>query len=182
LKRFFFVLFLLAAAAPARAADDPLGAAANTAFLADDARKPGTVVQPSGLHYRVLRRGFGGRAGPNDVVRINYSVRLIDGRLVDGSTPSLPPALAISTLSLRGLSEALQLMHVGDHWQVVVPANLAFGVKGSANGAIPPGQTLIFDLTLLEAAAPRPGEAPPENPFSVWSNGRENGAAFTFRP
>jgi len=49
-------------------------------------------------------------------------------------------------------------------------------------GAIPPNQTLLLDVTLLSPSAPQPGQAVTENPFSVWSNGRENGAAFTIRP
>jgi hypothetical protein len=34
-------------------------------------------------------------------------------------------------------------------------------------------------MTLLSAAPPAPGQSVADNPFSVWSNGRENGAAFT---
>jgi hypothetical protein len=83
---------------------------------------------------------------------------------------------------MAGLAEALPLMHVGDRWQLVLPANLALGSKGAANGAVPPNQTLLFDLTLIAAAPPAPGQVAAENPFSVWSNGRENGASFTIRP
>jgi hypothetical protein len=50
------------------------------------------------------------------------------------------------------------------------------------NGAIPPGQSLLVDVTLVSAAPPEPGQTVTENPFSVWGNGRENGAAFTIRP
>ena len=178
----WLMIFLVLLGSPALAADEPPGLAANAAYLADNAKKPGTIVRPSGLQYRILRSGPGGRPGSDDVVRIGYTVRLINGTVVDSTTPVLPASLGIANVPMAGLAEALSLMHVGDHWQLVMPANLAFGAKGAANGAIPPNQTLLFDLILVSAAPPAPGQAATENPFSLWGNGRENGASFTIRP
>ncbi len=181
--RFFVVLlFILSVAPSATAASDALGASANAAFLAANARQPGIVIRPSGLQYRILRNGTGRRPGGNDIVRLAYGVRLINGTLVDSTTPVLPATLAISSVAMAGLAEALALMHVGDRWQLTIPANLAFGGHGAMNGAIPPDQTLVLDVTLISAAPPQPGQAVTDSPFSVWSNGRENGAALTIRP
>ena len=166
---------------PAWAAEDALGPAANAAFLVANGSKPGTIIRPSGLQYRVLRSGTGKRPGGSDVVRLAYGIRLINGTLVDSTTPVLPATLAMSSVGLAGLAEALSLMHVGDRWQLAIPSNLAFGGKVGVNGAIPPGQTLIMDVTLVSASPPQPGQAVSESPFSVWSNGRENGAALTIR-
>lgn len=175
--------FLLCLCAmPALAADQAPSAAANAAFLAENAKKPGTMVRPSGLQYRVLRSGSGRRPGGNDLVRMAYRVSLIDGTLVDATNPVLPASLSMANVSMAGLAEALSLMRSGDHWQLALPANLALGTKGAANGAVPPNQTLLFDLTLISAAPPAPGQQTAENPFSVWGNGREAGAAFTIRP
>ena len=179
-KRLMFFLLLLVP--PVLAEDAGLSVAANAAFLAESAKKPGTIVRPSGLQYRILRSGAGRRPGGDDVVRIGYSVRLINGTVVESTTPVLPASLGMPNVPLAGLAEALSLMHVGDHWQLVLPANLALGAKGATNGAIPPNQTLLFDLTLVSAAPPAPGQTANENPFSLWGNGRENGAAFTIRP
>lgn len=181
MKHLFFALAVMLGASQAWAADDARSPAANSAFLADNAKKPGTITRPSGLQYRILRTGFGRRPAPGDIVRLFYSIRLIDGTLVDSTTPSLPASLAVDTVTMRGLSEALQLMHEGDRWQLVVPTALAFGVKGQGT-AIPPNQTLVFDVTLVSAAPPQPGQAVGENPFSVWSNGREAGGAITIHP
>jgi FKBP-type peptidyl-prolyl cis-trans isomerase len=183
MRLFFSVLALLFATSfPALAADDALSAAANAAYLAGSAKQPGTVLRPSGLQYRVLRHGAGKRPGGNDVVRLAYSIRLINGTLVDSTTPVLPSAFAMGSVGLAGLAEALSLMHVGDRWQLVIPPNLAFGGKGAMNGAIPPDQALLMDVTLLSAAPPGPGASVSESPFSVWSNGRESGASLTIRP
>lgn len=178
----WLTIFLALLAVPALAADEALSLAANAAFLADNARKTGTIVRPSGLQYRVLRSGTGQRPGGNDIVRIAYKISLINGTVVDSTPQVLPASLAMATVSMAGLAEALSLMHVGDRWQMALPANLALGSKGAANGSIPPNQTLVFDLTLIAAAPPAPGQAATDNPFSLWGNGRENGAAFTIRP
>lgn len=164
-------------------ADDALGLGANNAFLAANRAKPGTVTRPSGLQYRVLKTGFGRRPGGNDVVRVSFKVTLIDGRVVDSTPPSLPATMAMSGVGLRGLAEALALMHEGDRWQVVIPSSLGFGVKEAGGGAVPPNQTLIFDLTLISTTTPQPGEALPDgNPLNYWSNGREMGGTLTIRP
>jgi FKBP-type peptidyl-prolyl cis-trans isomerase len=176
------VTVLLFLAPASLAADDPLGAGANTAFLAANAGKPGVITRPSGLQYRSLRSGTGKRPGGSDIVRLSYAIRLINGTLVDSTTPVLPATLSMNSVAMAGLAESLSLMHVGDRWQLVIPANLAFGGKGAMNGVIPPNQTLLMDVSLLSAAAPQPGQTVTESPFSLWSNGRENGATFTIKP
>jgi len=177
------ILFLLLGTSfAARAADDALSATANAAFLAANVQKSGTLTRPSGLQYRVLRSGTGKRPAGNDVIRLAYGMRLINGTLVDSTTQVLPATLVMNSVSLAGLAEALSLMHAGDRWQLVIPANLAFGGRGAMNGAIPANQTLVMDLTLVSVAPPQPGQAVSENPFSVWGNGREAGAALTIRP
>jgi FKBP-type peptidyl-prolyl cis-trans isomerase FklB len=163
------------------AAEDPLGPAATSAFLAANAKKPGTITRLSGLQYRVMRSGTGKRPSTNDVVRVGYAMRLINGTLVDSTTPVLPAALAMSSVSLGGLAEALALMHEGDRWQLAIPANLAFGPKEAMGGAIPPHQALLMDVTLVSAASPQPGQSIPQSPFALWGNGRESGASFILR-
>jgi FKBP-type peptidyl-prolyl cis-trans isomerase len=183
MRYFHWLMALLLLASPAvRAAEDALGAAANAAYLTANAGKPGTIIRPSGLQYRMVRSGTGKRPGGNDLVRVAYAIRLINGTLVDSTPQVLPTTLAMSSVGLAGLAEALSLMHVGDRWQLAIPSNLAFGGKAASNGAIPANQTLLMDVTLVSSAPPLPGQSLSESPFSVWSNGRENGAALTIRP
>jgi FKBP-type peptidyl-prolyl cis-trans isomerase FklB len=145
-------LALAPALVPARAATADLSAAAGQAFLADNAKKPGVMVRPSGLQYRALRSGGGRRVKPGDAVQVQFSGSLITGVLVDGTSPGLPATLVVGNV-IRGLNEALQMMHVGDHWQIVLPPNLAFGAAGSGT-AVPSDQVIIFDMTVLSAATP----------------------------
>lgn len=177
----------LVLAAPISMADeatggDPLSPAANRAFLADNAHKPGVMVFPSGLEYRVLKNGFGGHPSPADNVEFSYSAHLINGRLVDSASSDLPANLQVSNL-MRGLSEALLRMQVGDRWQLTIPADLALGAKG--NSAIPPNQTLVVDISLMAVIPPQPGQSQDTNPISVYGYNRgtehQAGAMFTIR-
>lgn len=130
---------------------DPLDLAANQAFLAANAKKTGVISRPNGLEYRVIRSGLAGRRPTlADTVRLSFTCKLIDGKLFDGSASGFPATLPLASISLRGLSEALQMMHEGDRWELVVPANLGFGTRGTGEGTVPPNQTLVFDVTLVQ--------------------------------
>jgi hypothetical protein len=181
-KAIAFILFLLAAF-PVRA-DEALSAAANHAFLAENAQRPGVRVLPSGLEYRILKNGFGRHPSPADTVEITYSARLIDGRLVDSASPDLPANLQLGNL-MRGLNEAVQRMQVGDRWQLVIPSELALGANGTANGSVPPDQTLVFDISLLAVAPPQSVQAQDGSPISLYGFNRgtehQAGAMFTLK-
>jgi FKBP-type peptidyl-prolyl cis-trans isomerase len=157
MMRFGFLLagFLALAAVAASAADSTLSPQANAAFLAANAKKPGVTVQPSGLQYRVIHTGFGKRPRAIDLVTVEYKGNLINGKVFDATEPGLPAQFTANKL-IPGWTEALLLMREGDEWQLVIPANLAYGDRG-AGGVIPPNQVLVFDLKLL-AVAPPPKE------------------------
>ena len=174
-----FSLFVLASPA---AADGPPSAAANRSFLANKSQEPGISMLPSGLEYRIVKSGFGRHPSPADTVEIAYSARLIDGRLVDSASEDLPANLQVNSL-MPGLREALEHMQVGDRWQLFIPAGLGFGSKG--NAAVPPGQTLVFDIALLAATRPSQAQSSDGNPLSVYSFDRgtdhQAGAMFTIK-
>lgn len=150
---------VLGAAAPAVAQPAPvysLSADSNKTFLADNARKKGVVVLPSGLQYRVITQGRGLKvASSMDKVTVAYKGWLITGHVFDQSLQGKPARFQPSGL-IRGWSEALQRMREGDEWELVVPSALAYGANGAGNGIIPPNQTLVFDLQVIgvEPAAP----------------------------
>jgi FKBP-type peptidyl-prolyl cis-trans isomerase len=142
----------------AQAADPALSPEANAAYLKDNAAKPGVVVEPSGLQYRIIKSGYGKRPGARDTVTVYYKGQLINGTTFDATEPGFPAQFTVNRL-IPGWTEALMLMREGDHWQLVIPPNLAYGPAG--NGPIPPNQTLVFDLELLKDAPPppkRPGD------------------------
>jgi FKBP-type peptidyl-prolyl cis-trans isomerase len=73
----------------------------------------------------------------------------IDGAEFDSSAKhgDQPASFAVNGV-IPGWTEALQMMKVGDKWQLVVPSNLAYGPRGMP-GAIPPNSTLIFEMELV---------------------------------
>jgi FKBP-type peptidyl-prolyl cis-trans isomerase len=147
----------MAFAVSAQAADSALSPAANAKFLADYAKKPGVNQRPSGLEYRIIRNGFGMRPGARDTVTVYYKGSLINGSVFDSTEAGFPAQLKVNSV-ISGWTEALENMRVGDHWELVIPANLAYGIRGAGNGAIPPNQTLVFDLELVSATPPTPQE------------------------
>ena len=145
--------------APALAAEDVLSIENNTKFLDDYKRSKGVITRPSGLMFRIIQNGYGKRPAATDTVRVYYTGKLINGVIFDGTSPGLPASFKVNGGLIQGWIEALQLMREGDRWQLIVPPNLGYGVRGQGDGVIPPNQTLIFDLKLLATTpAPRRGD------------------------
>ncbi len=153
-----FLMVVPALTLSARAADDALSPDANAAYLAANAKKPGVIVRPDGLQFKILQNGFGRRPYVTDTVRVYYTGTLINGTVFDGTSPGLPAPFKVDSV-IPGWIEALTLMREGDHWQLVIPANLGYGNQSKGDGLIPPGQVLIFDIQLISTKpAPRPGD------------------------
>ena len=144
-------------AVPAGAADDALSPEANQAYLAANAKKPGVIVRPDGLQFKILQNGFGKRPYLTDSVTVYYTGAMINGTVFDGTSPGLPATFKVNSV-IPGWIEAMLLMREGDHWQLVIPPNLGYGARG-AGGTIPPGQVLVFDIKLVATKpAPRRGD------------------------
>lgn len=118
------------------------------AYLAANAAKDGVRTTASGLQYKVVKGGSGPSPKATDTVRVHYHGTLIDGTVFDSSVDRGEPATFQVDGVIRGWVEALQLMHVGDKWQLTIPANLAYGERSPGN-PIGPNSTLIFDVELL---------------------------------
>ena len=118
------------------------------AFLAENAKQEGVVVTTSGLQYKVLEAGEGDSPVPSDVVTVHYRGTLVDGTQFDSSYDRGQPATFPVGGVIPGWTEALQLMKPGAKWQLVIPADLAYGERG-AGQAIGPNSTLLFDVELL---------------------------------
>ena len=164
--RFAFLLAAVLAAttiSAQAAADQALSAAANQRFLAAYDKRPGVVIKPDGLRYRILKNGFGTRPRAIDYVTVAYTGKLINGKVFDGTEEGMPVRFKVNSL-IAGWSEALQLMKVGDRWELVIPAKLAYGETGYED-VIPPNQTLVFDLELKKVVPPRLRPPDPNDPY-----------------
>jgi FKBP-type peptidyl-prolyl cis-trans isomerase len=120
------------------------------AFLAANKAKKGVKTTASGLQYRVLKTGSGKSPKATDKVRTTYRGTLIDGTEFDKSEQ--PIEFPVNKV-IKGWTEALQLMKEGDTYQLVVPANLAYGEEGFPP-TIPPNSTLVFEVELVQVLPP----------------------------
>ncbi len=119
------------------------------AYLARHAEREGSIVLPSGLQYRVLESGSGASPRADSLVKVHYRGQLTDGTEFDSSYVRGEPSEFPANRLIAGWVEALQLMREGDKWELVIPAELAYGARG-AGDAIPPHATLIFEMELIE--------------------------------
>lgn len=142
----------VALAAPALAGD--ISPQANHELLAANAAREGVVVLPSGLQYRVIKSGDGKTPTANDVVTVAYKGALVDGYVFDQTKPGQTANLPAGNL-IAGWKEALSLMKEGDEWELVVPSQLGYGAtRAGRDGAIPPNQTLVFQMHLIKVLPP----------------------------
>ena len=123
--------------------------AAGESFLADNAKKEGVVVLPSGLQYQVLKEGNGKKPSSTDQVKCHYEGTLIDGTIFDSSYQRNEPATFGLNQVIAGWTEGVQLMSEGAKYRFFIPYNLAYGERG-AGAQIPPFAALAFDVELLK--------------------------------
>ena len=122
--------------------------AKSEAFLEANKSKTGIVALPSGVQYRVIEEGEGGRPGLESRVTVHYRGSKLDGREFDSSFARGTPEEFTVNAVLKGWQEVLPLMKAGSTWQIFVPPELAFGARG--NPPVGPNEALMFDLKLVE--------------------------------
>jgi FKBP-type peptidyl-prolyl cis-trans isomerase FklB len=120
---------------------------AGMAFLMENAKKEGVVTLPSGLQYKVIKKGSGKTPAFSDEVTVHYRGTLIDGTLFDSSHRRNKPSTFPVSGVIAGWTEVLQLMKEGSKWQLIIPPDLAYSDKRT--GIIEPNSTLIFEVELI---------------------------------
>ena len=121
---------------------------ANKDWLVAKSQEEGVKSLPKGVYYKVLAEEDATGATPSagSVITAHYTGWTIDGAIFDSSRGDVPLACRLRDL-IEGWIIAMQQMHIGDRWEVYIPAEMGYG-KFSQPG-IPGGSTLIFDIELL---------------------------------
>ena len=121
---------------------------ANRDWLVAKSQEDGVKALPKGVYYKVLSEGDATSAAPtpSSVITAHYMGKTIDGATFDSSRGDVPLACRLRDL-IEGLSSSMQQMHIGDRWEVYIPAEMGYGKY--AQPGIPGSSTLIFDIELL---------------------------------
>ena len=121
---------------------------ANKDWLEAKSKEDGVMSLSKGIFYKVLSEG--NLASPKPTVRsiitAHYTGKTINGKQFDSSRGGVPLACRLCDL-IEGWIIAMQQMHIGDKWEIYIPAEMGYG-KFSQPG-IPGGSTLIFEIELL---------------------------------
>lgn len=102
---------------------------------------------PSGLKYRVLRKGDGTNPRASDSVTVHYKGWLDSGKVFDTSYSKAPVSFALREV-VAGWTEGLQLVNEGGMIELEIPSQLGYG-ENSPPG-IPPNSTLHFIVELIK--------------------------------
>lgn len=120
------------------------------------AQKKDTLTTASGLKYFFTKKGSGRLIQSGEVAVWHYSLTLGNGTKIEDSREKNAPLgeKIPSERIVKGVSEALLLMHVGDRGTFIIPASLAYGNAGIPPQAnfpgIPRNATLVFDMELID--------------------------------
>jgi len=119
-------------------------------FLAENKTKKGIISLPSGMQYRVIEDGNGAKhpTAQSDVT-VHYRGSLSNGLEFDSSFARGEPVHFKVGDVIKGWQEVLPLMRAGDHWQVFVPPDLAYGERGQPP-RIGPNEALVFEIKLVD--------------------------------
>jgi FKBP-type peptidyl-prolyl cis-trans isomerase len=104
----------------------------------------------SGLASKVLTKGKGTKKpSPTDTVKVHYTGWTTDGEMFDSSVTRNEPATFPIDKIIKGWTEGLQLMTVGEKRRLWVPKELAYNDRPGR-----PAGMLVFDVELLDIVTP----------------------------
>jgi peptidylprolyl isomerase len=120
--------------------DIPTRAPADVKAPPADAKKT-----PSGIAYKVLKEGVGGRhPRANSEVTVHYTGWTTDGKMFDSSVVRGQPSTFGLDGVIAGWTEGLQLMFEGEKTRFWIPEKLAYEGKKAPYGM------LVFDIELVK--------------------------------
>ncbi|MEJ2528709.1 MAG: FKBP-type peptidyl-prolyl cis-trans isomerase [Gammaproteobacteria bacterium] len=130
-------------------------------FLEENKKKKGVMVLPTGVQYLELVKGEGASPNSDSDVTVDYVGTHINGSVFDSSKRHGGPATFNLAHVIPGFRDAISKMKKGAKWQVVLPADQAYGESGSPP-VISQNEALVFEIELLsfENKKPVQEEAP----------------------
>ncbi|MDP4209625.1 MAG: FKBP-type peptidyl-prolyl cis-trans isomerase [Bacteroidota bacterium] len=116
-----------------------------------DGAKIKSAPLASGMYHLVLKAGNERAVKVGDTVVVHYEGRFLNGKFFD-STRERHEAFQFvygqQWQVIKGMEEAIGMMHEGEKALFIMPSELGFGTTGSSTGIIPPFTSLIFEVEL----------------------------------
>lgn len=104
----------------------------------------------SGLRYMELKAGTGPHPLPEQVVQVEYVVKLMDGRICYSSKDDGMRSFVVAHDYVEyGIHEGVQLMRKGGEMRFILPSYLAHGFTGDGK-KIPRAASLVIELKLVD--------------------------------
>lgn len=102
----------------------------------------------SGLYYWMYPVGNGRKLVLGDAIKVQYTGYFLDGKIFESSLYNGGPAPLSVGSTIKGWTEMLLMMRMGDKGKVVIPSHLAYGSTGQGE-KIPPDTPLFFDIEVM---------------------------------
>lgn len=83
-----------------------------------------------------------------DVILVNYEGAFLNGRVIDTSPKTFQLAYGTPDQLIKGLNNVISRLKIGQNSKIILPSHLAFGVKGSSNGSIPPYTPMVYKISI----------------------------------
>ena len=120
-------------------------------FLAQNKAKTGVKVLPSGVQYRIVETGNGAKPTLASTVALEVGGPYPFGQhptpAQGADQPQKIPAVKLSEVEMAAMREVLALMPAGSKWEVVLPADKAFG--SDPRTGFPPNVAVAFEVKLV---------------------------------
>ena len=119
-------------------------------FLKTNRSKKGIKETPSGIQYKILRKGKGKYPSATSQVKVHYKGSLLSGEVFDSSYERREPSSFGLNQVIRGWTEGIQLMQPGSKFIFYIPHELGYGANPDPRSGIKPYSLLIFEVELID--------------------------------
>ncbi|OYT14651.1 MAG: hypothetical protein B7C24_17160, partial [Bacteroidetes bacterium 4572_77] len=148
--------------------------------LAKNAKDPEFTTTPSGLQYKLIKKGNGRFVKPDEATMLHFISKLTNGtEFVNTYKPRSQPGMPESSENNSegteepkaidadkvppGWAEAMKMMDVGSKYIFYMPPELMYGERGLKNQSstiVPPNAVIIMEIEMFEPI-PKDQVAPP---------------------
>lgn len=132
---------------------------ANDAYMAKIAKAEGVKALKDGVYYKEVKAGTGAKPTKEDMVKINYVGKTMDGKVFDSRDGAVMPAGG----AVPGFTTALLNMPVGSKWEIYIPYSQGYGSR-QVSPELPPFSTLVFTVELVSIEKGDQNQAPQMQP------------------